>query len=242
MLVHHRRLFIHAPQGFFADLCLYPIYKLSVAVNAALTIKPLKMKKKKSTAALLLPLLFIMGMLACEKKEPVNSTTPAYKIKASEKLSIPAEIELPINSPFGNARVATFYATGVQKYKAQQKAGSETGVYEWVFVAPLADLYDVTNKKIGIHGAGPYWTISAADSIFAQQFTPAKTATPDASSIPWLLLMPKTGTTPTGIFSNVIYIQRIATTGGKAPAAAPTSANQTADVPYTAVYRFSKKN
>ena len=191
---------------------------------------------------MLLPLLFIITMLACEKNEPVNSDLPAYQIKASEKLSIPAEIELPINSPYGNARVATYYATGVQKYKAQQKAGSETGTYEWVFVAPQADLYDVTNKKVGKHGAGPYWAISATDSIFAQQFTPAKTASPDANSIPWLLLMPKAGTIPTGVFSNVAYIQRIATTGGKAPATAPTNASPTVDIPYTAISRFSKKN
>lgn len=200
------------------------------------------MKKKKNTTALLLPLLFIITLLACEKNEPINITTPAYQIKASEKISIPAEIELPINSPYGNSRVATFYATGVQKYKAQQKAGGETGIYEWVFVAPKADLYDVTNKKVGTHGAGPYWAITTVDSIFAQQFTPAKTATPDANSISWLLLMPKTGTTPTGIFSNVAYIQRIATKGGKAPAAAPQSLSVTADVYYTAIYRFSKKN
>ena len=200
------------------------------------------MKKNTHTAFLLLPLFAVVTMLSCEKNDPVNISLPAYKIKASEKLSIPVEIELPINAPYGNARVVTYYAAGVQKYKAQQKAGSETGVYEWVFVAPQADLFDVTNKKVGTHGAGPFWTISTTDSIFAQQFTPAKTATPDANSISWLLLMPKTGTTPTGIFGNVAYIQRIATTGGKAPATAPTSASQTVDVPYTAVYRFSKKN
>ena len=200
------------------------------------------MKKNTRTASLLLPLFFVVAMFSCGKNEPVNIHLPAYQIKESEKLSIPAEIELPINGPYGNARVATYFATGVQKYKAQQKAGSEAGVFEWVFVAPLADLFDVTNKKTGIHGAGPYWTISATDSIFAQQFTPAKTATPDLNSIAWLLLMPKAGTTPTGIFSNVLYIQRIATTGGKAPATPPASLSETIDVPYTAVYRFSKKN
>ena len=200
------------------------------------------MKKSKNTTALLLPLLFMVTVVACTKNDSLNNNLPAYQIKASEKLSIPAEIELPINAPLGNARVATYYATGVQKYKAQQKAGSETGVFEWVFVAPQADLFDFTNKKIGTHGAGPYWALSVTDSIFAQQFTPAKTVIVDVNSIPWLLLMPKVGTTPTGTFSNVAYIQRIATTGGKAPATAPTSASQTVDVPYTAIYRFSKKN
>jgi hypothetical protein len=200
------------------------------------------MKKKKHTTSLLLPLLLLFTALACEKKDPVNSKPPAQFIKASEKLTIPAEIELPINTPLGNSRVATYFATGVQHYKAQQKTGGEPGTFEWVFVAPQADLYDTTNKKIGTHGAGPYWALSATDSIFAQQFTPAKSASPDANSIPWLLLMPKTGTTPTGVFSSVAYIQRIATTGGKAPAKAPQSVTETASVYYTAIYRFSKKN
>jgi hypothetical protein len=54
--------------------------------------------------------------------------------------------------------------------------------------------------------------------------------------------MPKIGKTPTGKFSDVDYIQRIATNGGKAPAQLPLSAGETVDVPYTAVYRFSKIN
>lgn len=200
------------------------------------------MKKKKSTTVLLVPLLFLLIALACEKNNPIHTTSPEQQIKASEKLTIPAEIELPINTPFGNSRVATYYASGFQHYKAQQKPGSETGTYEWVFVAPQAHLYDTTNKKVGTHGAGPYWTLSATDSIFAQQFTPAKLASPDANSIPWLLLMPKTGKTATGVFSNVDYIQRIATKGGKAPAKAPQSLTETASVYYAAIYRFSKKN
>jgi hypothetical protein len=52
--------------------------------------------------------------------------------------------------------------------------------------------------------------------------------------------MPKTGTVPTGIFSHVAYIQRIATKGGKAPATLPSAASDTVDVKYTAIYRFTK--
>ena len=172
--------------------------------------------------------------------ESYNS--PAAHIAASEKLIIPAEIDLPVN-PNGNTRVATFYAEGVQKYKSQLITGSEPATYQWVFVAPQADLFDATNAKVGTHSAGPTWQLSALDSIYGQQYSPPKTAaSPDAGSIDWLLLKVKTGTTPTGIFTSVSYIQRIATKGGKAPSTPPTRANQTVDVKYKAVYRFTKIN
>jgi hypothetical protein len=172
-----------------------------------------------------------------------NGNSPAAHIKASEKLIIPAIVSVPGNFPNGNTRVATFYAVGVQKYKARVKAGSDPVTYEWVFVAPQADLYDITNTKVGNHGAGPFWTTSPLDSIFAQQFTPARTApSEDPESIDWLLLKPKVGTTPKGIFADVDYIQRIATKGGKAPLTLPTNINETVDVKYKAVYRFTKIN
>lgn len=188
------------------------------------------------------PVLITAMMGSCKKE--TDTSSPAYHIRESEKLSIPAAIDLPANLPNGNTRVATFFALGVQKYKAQQKAGSNPVTYEWVFVAPQATLYDASNKKIGSHSAGPTWQLSgAADSIYGQQFSPAKSApSPDASSIDWLQLMPRTGKLSTGIFATVSYIQRIATTGGKAPVTLPATAGDTADVAYTAVYRFTRKN
>lgn len=172
-----------------------------------------------------------------------NSNSASAHIAASEKLVIPAAIELPANLPGGNTRVATYYAVGVQKYRSREKAGSNPVSYEWVFVAPQADLFDTTNAKVGTHGAGPFWQLSAMDSIYGQHYSPPKTASsPDPESIDWLLLMPKTGTTPTGIFANVTYIHRIATKDGKAPITPPVGANETVEVKYKAVYRFTKKN
>ncbi|MFN8290289.1 MAG: DUF3455 domain-containing protein [Chitinophagaceae bacterium] len=199
------------------------------------------MKKNNLYRIVLAPVIATLVMTACDKdKHPVNDT-PAFHIAESEKLFIPAEVDLPSNRPAGNTRVATYYAIGVQKYRAQAKTGG-SGVYEWVFTAPRADLFNSSNIKVGTHGAGPCWALSPFDSIFAQAFTPAKTATPDVNSIPWLQLMPKTGKAPTGFFNNVSYVQRIATVGGKAPATPPVSATDTVDVPYTAVYRFTRKN
>ena len=183
------------------------------------------------------------GLITNSPSFEANGNSPAAHIAASENLIIPATISVPENLPNRNSRVATYYAVGVQKYKARIKAGSDPFSYEWVFVAPQAELYDITNAKVGNHGAGPFWTTSVFDSIFAQQFSPPRTAPgEDPESIDWLLLMPKVGTTPTGIFADVDYIQRIATKGGKAPLTPPTSLTQTVDVKYKAVYRFTKIN
>lgn len=185
------------------------------------------------------------SIVSCDRTDKIDTQSPAYQIAQSEKLSIPDAVSLPANAPAGNMRVATYYAIGVQKYKAQQKANAEPGVFEWVFVAPQADLYDATGKKVGTHSAGPTWQLigSTADSIYAQAFTPARNApAPVATSIDWLLLKPKDGKAPTGFFANVSYIQRIDTRGGKAPQTPPANASATVEIPYTAIYRFSKKN
>lgn len=179
-----------------------------------------------------------LALVSCDKDD-VPHHSSAYYIAESEKLVIPASIALPEGPHSNNKRVATFFAVGVQKYKAQQKAGAST--YEWVLVGPQADLYDNRNAKVGTHGVGPHWQLSPKDSIFAQQFAPPRTApSSEPNTVDWLLLMPKAGTTPTGIFKNVSYIQRIATKGGKAPATLPTSATETVEVQYTAIYRFTR--
>jgi hypothetical protein len=200
------------------------------------------MKKNHFNSAVVLLVLSTIA-ISCTHDKPVDTNSPSSHIAEGEKLTIPAAVEVPANLPNGNTRVATFYADGVQKYKAQIKAGSDPVAFEWVFVAPQADLYDASNKKVGSHSAGPTWQLSAVDSIYAQAFNPARTAPGnDATSVDWLLLMPKAGKTPTGIFTNVSYVQRIATKGGKAPTTPPVNATDVVDVRYTAIYRFTKQN
>ena len=198
----------------------------------------------KTKKLLLTAIVVSAALFSCSKDEgDLSDRPPAYYIAQSEKLEIPAAVDLPYD-PKGHTRVATYFAEGVQKYKAQQKAGSDPVTYEWVFVAPQADLFNIQNAFVGTHTAGPSWQLTGGmDSIFAQHFTPSRTApSPLPNTIDWLLLMPKVGKTPTGIFADVDYIQRIATEGGKAPSTLPTSADQTAEVKYIAVYRFTKRN
>ncbi len=183
---------------------------------------------------------FILStILSCNDTDETNPDSSEYHIAESEKLVIPVEIDLPGS---GNTRIATYYASGVQIYNARQKADINPPVYEWVFASPSAILLNEKNEQVGTHFAGPSWQLEPGDKINGQQFTPAKTKSVDSNSIDWLLLMPKEGSTPTGIFKDVIYIQRIATTGGKAPTTPPASASETIGVPYTAVYRFTKGN
>lgn len=211
---------------------------------AAIIITFLNMFTQKRIPGLVsVAVILSLTFAACEKDKEVKDESPAAQLAASEKLVIPAAVDIPSN-PTGNTRIATYFAVGVQKYKAQLVAGSSPARYEWVFVAPAADPYDATNAKVGTHTAGPTWQLPGGqDSIYAQHFTPARTApSAEPNTIDWLLLMPKTGKVPTGIFTSVAYIQRIATKGGKAPATAPTNASETVDVPYTAVYRLTKKN
>src|SRR5262245_65756498 len=47
-------------------------------------------------------------------------------------------------------------AKGVQIYECRAKK-DQAGAYEWTFVAPEADLFDTSGKKIGRHYAGPHW-------------------------------------------------------------------------------------
>ena len=193
--------------------------------------------------AIVVASLLLASCNKSDKPSAPDTNSPAYFISQSETLTIPDAVALPANLPNGNSRVATFFANGVQKYKAQAVAGSNPVTYEWAFVAPQADLYDISNNKVGTHSAGPDWQLSAADSMFGQAFSPPRNApSTDPNGIDWLLLMPKTGKEPTGIFANVSYVQRVVTKGGKAPATPPVSATDVIDVPYTAIYRFSKRN
>jgi hypothetical protein len=62
-------------------------------------------------------------------------------------------------------------------------------------------------------------------------------ASPDPTAIDWLLLRAVETSGP-GVFSPVTYIQRVNTTGGKAPTTPGSFIGEVVDVPYTAEYYF----
>ena len=123
-------------------------------------------------------------------------------------------------------------AKGDQIYECRTQKDGSIG---WAFVAPDAELFDGTRKKIGTHYAGPHWEAADGSKVIAT--VKQRADAPAAGNIPWLLLEAKS-VGKDGAFSKVTSIQRLATVGGVAPAGACTLAGTRARVPYTADYYF----
>ena len=136
------------------------------------------------------------------------------------------------------------YAIGVQIYAATASATSPTG-YAWTFTGPEAVLYDADGNTVGIHYAfagptRPAWESESGSRVVGARSVPPVTV--NSNAIPWLILSAvPTNTIGPGIFERTTYIQRVNTTGGLAPATAPTQLGQEARVPYTAEYFFYRE-
>ena len=113
--------------------------------------------------------------------------------------------------------------------------------YRWTFVAPRAELYGDNGKLLTTHFGGPSW--QARDGSKAVGSLDGR-VTVDPGAIPWLRLVASGSAGPDGDrLAGTTYIQRIATTGGLAPAPASCNAGTVGtveEVPYTADYTFWK--
>ena len=127
------------------------------------------------------------------------------------------------------------HAVGVQIYGCN-------GV-SWSPIAPRADLYGDNGQLSATHFAGPSWQAKDGSKVIARRAADPVTV---PNAIPWLLLEPTSATAgPDGDrLAGTKYIQRIATTGGLAPAASTCNAEtagNVAEIPYTADYVFWKE-
>jgi len=125
-------------------------------------------------------------------------------------------------------------AKGVQIYECRVKK-DQAGAYEWAFVAPEADLFDTSGRKIGRHYAGPHW--ESTDGSKVAGTVKESTDAPQADAIPWLLLVTKSVGSQ-GSFSKITSIQRVNTVGGVAPktGCSQSTVGTTARIPYAADY------
>ena len=119
-----------------------------------------------------------------------------------------------------------------------QPTGDDAKAFAWKLKAPEADLFDAQGQKVAHHFAGPTWKANDKSNAFGTVL--AKADAPDADAVPWLLL--KTTAKGPGLFEHVLHVQRLDTTGGKAPAsgcdASKAKTNAEARVPYEATYYF----
>jgi hypothetical protein len=140
------------------------------------------------------------------------------------------EVPDDIAVPAGNKVHFHGFGVGVQIYTWN---GSS-----WGAAVPEAILFHA-NGVVTIHFAGPTWQSNSGSSVVGA--LPPKAVTVDTNAIPWLRLEAKNPQGP-GIFANTTFIQRVNTTGGKAPSTDGAFVGQVARVPYTADYFFYRQS
>jgi hypothetical protein len=135
--------------------------------------------------------------------------------------------------PDGAKLVLQAFAQGDQIYTCKE----QNGQYSWALKAPEAQLSDQDGKPLGRHFAGPSWELNDKSAVTGKMIAHADS--PDKDAIPWLLVgvVDHSGN---GLLTNVTYIQRVDTKGGKAPATGCDAphAGQEVRVPYSAKYLF----
>jgi len=136
-----------------------------------------------------------------------------------------------IKAPASEGVVLVAHASGSQIYVCEQGAD---GKLAWTLKAPDAELRNDQGGIIGHHFAGPTWKLNDGSEVTGK--AAARVDSPDAGSIPWLLVT-VTGHTGDGALSRVTTIQRIHTKGGVAPTDACTQGTETKSS-YTADYYF----
>jgi hypothetical protein len=159
-----------------------------------------------------------VAVAACSDEEGSSAPLTPPDLAACGGLAVDDSLQL----------VSRLFATGVQIYRWNDTT--------WTFISPSATLFDDAEMKhaVGIHYSGPTW-----EGLDGSKVTGAKLGecTPDAGAIPWLLLGATAADLP-GEFDGVTRIQRVNTTGGKAPTNAGTILGQVTSVPYTTEYYF----
>ena len=166
------------------------------------------------------PALLLAIVAGCTKLEA--GTIPVVP----ENLRVPASQTLVLEAR----------AAGVQIYECKP-GKDDPSRYEFVLRAPEADLFDASGRRIGRHYAGPTWEISDGSKAVGEVTARADAA--DLNAIAWLLLNVN-ARSGDGVLGKAQSVQRLQTTGGKAPAQGCTvaQAGREVRIPYTAMYYF----
>jgi hypothetical protein len=143
------------------------------------------------------------------------------------------QVPSQLQPPGGEQLLLQVHAKGDQVYVCQEGVTQ----FAWALKAPDAQLFDTDGKPFGRHFAGPTWEGSDGSRVTGKAV--ANVPSPDADSIPWLLVN-VVSHEGSGVLSRVSKIQRLNTKGGKAPASGCDAAHtgQEVRVPYSADYLF----
>jgi hypothetical protein len=139
---------------------------------------------------------------------------PWLKCTQSPCAISPPAVPDRLKVPDGQVVLLKALGEGVQIYGCQATA-ADPNKFEWTFSAPEATLTNDKGETIGKHYAGPTWEANDGSKVVGE--VQQRADAPDSSAVPWLLLKTKSNE-GAGAFKNVMYIQRVDTEGGKAPA------------------------
>lgn len=144
-----------------------------------------------------------------------------------------------VTPPAGSKYAMTTVGIGEITYECRAKAGA-ADAFEWVFVAPVATLYDGNRKIVGKYYSGPTWEAADGSKVTGKQL--AVSPASGTGNIP-LQLVQANPAMGSGAMTDVTYIQRLNTLGGVAPSTPCAKANAGAkqQVQYQADYVFYKK-
>lgn len=156
----------------------------------------------------------------------------ASPMSSFSQSGLPAAVQVPS----GHKVAMETVGTGEITYQCREKQGA-AGAYEWVFVAPKAGLNDRAGTRVGsYYGPPATWESMDGSRITGTQVAVAPAG---SGSIP-LQLVKANPAMGEGTMTGVSYIQRVATRGGVAPAAAcsAATAGRNEVVKYQADYIF----
>ena len=157
----------------------------------------------------------VVALAGCSA-DAITAPEPAVNLGTCTNLAAPA----------GTKQLARVFAKGVQVYRYDGQA--------WIQITPSAVLTadSAGHQTVGMHYSGPTWEGIDGGKVVG---TPAGSCTPNANAIPWLML--NAVSDGEGVFKAATFIQRVNTTGGKAPATAGMT-GEVRSIPYTAEYFF----
>jgi FtsP/CotA-like multicopper oxidase with cupredoxin domain len=168
----------------------------------------------------------ILGFVSATTLLAAASTVLLSSLAAQQ---VPKELQPPANEQL----LLQVHAKGDQVYTCK----SEAAQFTWTLKAPDAQLFDKDGKLFGKHFAGPSWEATDGSRVTGKAV--ANAPSPDANSIPWLLVN-VVSHDGTGVLSRATTLQRLNTKGGKAPASGCDASHvgQELRVPYSADYLF----
>lgn len=174
--------------------------------------------------------LGLSALTGCGSMSSMKSmAAPMYS-----QASLPAAVQVPA----GNKVAMETVGTGDITYQCNPKKDM-AGQFEWVFVGPDAKLNDRSGKQVGkYYGPPATWESMDGSKLTGAQVAVAPSS---AGNIP-LQLVKANPAMGVGAMTGVTYIQRVATSGGVAPAAVCDMGNAGSKqiVRYQADYIFYK--